>query len=209
MAKSKNMGTVSNPHYDDLYSQGGVVAPSGATLRKFFGAPKQRKRQKIPTGEPGTLSEGTLRISLYGAIDYHDAMMDNIEKMHEGESVWTFRKLPKSQRKIDMHAFEYIQKIREIYGVDKRNIYYRQKLKEIVKENQEGLETPLALKILALEEIDKKWFKGYLPSEMYGIIKKQAEKSLDSADKRYFSKSGKDLQIRKKALDYIIAELKK
>lgn len=206
---SKNKDLASNPHYDNIYSQGGVAAPSGATLRKYFRAPKEAKRKDTLDGNFLTISEGTLNDTLYGTTDYHEAMMNNIAMMREGEPVWTFRKRSKSQRKIDNQAFGYTQRIREIYGVNKKDTYYVYKLEERAEENQKRLEKTLALKILALEEIDKNWFKGYLPHRMYRIIKKQAKISLDLADKEYKAKGGKDSEIRKKALDYMIAELKK
>lgn len=145
---------------------------------------------------------------LHQVTDYHEAMMENIARMRAGEPVWTFRDRSKSQRKLHVQSFTYVQQLRRFYGVDKKDRYERRILKSKIIEHAEKLPTKLAIRLFALERIDTDWFKGYLHSKTYDIIKQKAIRSLELADIRYKKGTGKDPSpIRAKALDYEVKAL--
>lgn len=182
---------------------GMTASPSEATIEKALGI-KPSRYAGMP---PLTISEGTLKDALYGVTDYHEAMMDNIAMMREGEPVWSFRDRPKSQKTIHIQSFKYVQQLREFYGINKKDVYERRILKAKITESIKDLPTKLAIRFFALGEIDKEWFKGYLHPKTYDIIKGRAEKSLKLADIKYRNTGNDPEPVRKKAIEYEVKTL--
>lgn len=196
--------------------QGSVAAPSKSTKNKFYSQARERSSRKEDglhvSGEffPLTIGwEDTLQYdsNLHPVTDYHEAMMNNIAMMREGEPVWSFRDRPKSQKTIRVQSFNYVQQLREFYGIDKKDRYERRILKSKITESLKRLPKKLAVRFFALEEIDKEWSKGYLHPKTYGLIKEKAEKSLRLADIEYRTKWGDPEPVRKKAIDYEVRVL--
>ena len=182
---------------------GMTAPPSRTTIKKSLTRlGRGEKRQKYAGMPPLTVGEGTLRAALYGVTDYHEAMMENIlrEQDFKGKT-FKFTDKPKSPRKKHVQAFEYVQEIRDFYSLEE-DVYEKRNLKEVVMYDKRHLPTKLALRLFALEEIDKNWFQGYLPFKTYEALKEQAKESLDAVDRVYKETTGKDpLPMRKKALE--------
>jgi len=186
MGKSKNSDIISNPHYDNLYSQGGVAAPSGATLRKYFGAPKQAKRRLYPD-EPITVSEGTLNDALYGTMDYHEAMIDNIEKMREGKPI-------RSYNRIERFAIKVAKEIKDYYCLNRKT------LEEQIIESKtcKEIDSKLAYDVLTVEGA----LQEFLPDEIYPIITGRSRKTI-------FQAYEEKINLRKKLIDELKHETDK
>lgn len=197
-----------------LATQGCIAAPSKSTKDKFYSQKKyRRENKKIPACFAHLTMGGCTDALQYTSdlqpvTDYHEAMMENIARMREGEPVWSFRDRPKSYRKLHVQSFRYVQQLRKFYGIDKKDRYERRILKSKITEHEEKLPTKLAIRLFALEKIDNDWFKGYLHPKTYDVIKQKAVKSLELADMRYEKGTGKDPEpIRKKALEYEVEAL--